>query len=381
MTKGISFVQKNWFIFLMAIMVMSFGCSSKKFYLFTGTYTGTGSKGIYVYKFDTETGMATRVSNTDSVANPSYLTISGDYVYAVNETNGSNPGSVSAFLFNKENGKLHFINKQLTGGDDPCYVAASNDGKWIAVANYSGGSVSVFPVNEDGSLQPYSQLMQHAGSSINRNRQQKPHVHETVFSADNDYLFAPDLGLDKVMIYKFDPTAKKPLTPSSPPFVATTPGGGPRHFTFSPDKRFAYLIQELSGMIATYKYNDGKLSEVQKIATYPEGFKGSIDGAEIMVSPDGKFLYTSQRGEQNSIAIFSIDAISGKLRLEGHEPTLGKTPRNFIIDPTGNYLLVANQDSDNIVIFKRDTKTGLLKETGNEIKAKKPVSLQMIPID
>lgn len=379
MVQNLITIRKIRILFFVAIMTTSFGCAQKSFYLFTGTYTNTGSKGVYVYKFNAANGNTSWVSNTDGVVNPSYLTVSGDYVYAVNETNGVNPGRVSAFSFNKKDGKLSFLNSQFTGGDDPCYVSATANGQWITVANYSGGSASIFPINKDGSMQPYSQLVQHSGSSVNKKRQEKPHVHETVFSPGDNYLMVPDLGLDKVMVYKFNPSSKTQLTPSSPSFVATTPGSGPRHITFSPNNKYSYLIQEMAPIVNVYSYNDGKLSLIQEISALPEGYKGAVDGAEIVVSPDGKFLYASYRGDQNLITIFSIDANTGKLKVEGHQPTLGKAPRNFIIDPTGNYLLVAHQNSDNVVIFKRDKKTGLLKTTGKEIKVPKPVCLQMIP--
>ena len=297
--------------FLFAFIFISFCCSAQNFYLFMGTYTGTGSKGIYVYSFNALTGKTKWISNTDSVTNPSYLTVSrnGNYVYAVNETNGANPGRVSAYSFNKKSGELHFLNTQFSGGDDPCYVATNADDKWLAVANYSGGSAAVFPLNKNGSLQPYSQLIQNSGSSINKERQEKAHVHETVFSPDNGYLFTPDLGTDKVMIYKFNPLHKKPLKPSSPAYVSAIPGNGPRHITFHPNKKFAYLINELSGSVTVYKYNNGKLTELQNISTHPGEFKGIIGSAEICVSPDGKFLYASNRGDENSITIFSIHSI------------------------------------------------------------------------
>ncbi|HEY5406894.1 MAG TPA: lactonase family protein [Ginsengibacter sp.] len=367
------------FIFLLSSL---YG-TSQNFYLLIGTYTGTGSKGIYVYNFNAQTGKAKWVSNTDSSTNPSYITLShsGNFLYAVNETGGANPGKVSAYSFNRKNGNLTYLNTELSGGDDPCYIAASNNGKWVAVANYSSGSVSVLPVNENGSLQPLSQRIDDSGSSVNKDRQEKAHVHESVFSQDNNYLFTPDLGTDKVMIYHFNSSLRKPLQPSSPAFVNTPPGSGPRHITFSPNNKFAYLIHELSGTVTAYSYTMGRLKEIQQLPTHPEGFNGVIGSAEVFVSPDNKFLYASNRGDENTITIFSINPATGKLKLIGYQPVFGKGPRDFIIDPTGNYLLVANQDSDNIVIFKRDKKTGLLKETQNQIKLPKPVCLQIVKIN
>jgi len=362
-------------------MILSLGCSSQKFYLLAGTYTNTGSKGIYVYTFDAATGKTEFVSSTDSVVNPSYLAISqnGNLVYSVNETNGAVPGRVSSFSFDKKEGKLHFLNTQVSGGDDPCYVALNENDQWLAVANYTGGSAAVLPINKDGSLKPFAQLIQDSGSSVNKERQEKAHVHETVFSPDYKYLFIPDLGMDKVLIYKFNSSAEKPLDPSTPPFVETPPGSGPRHITFHPNEKFAYVVTELSGMVIAYSYNEGKLSEIQTISSHPSEYKGAIGSSEIYPSPDGKFLYVSNRGEENTITIFSINSDSGKLSLVGYQPT-GNGPRHFLLDPKGNFLLVANQNSDNVVIYRRDQKTGLLKATGEEIKLPKPVCLQMTPV-
>jgi 6-phosphogluconolactonase len=368
---------------LLTFLLSSFFCSAQNFYLFTGTYTGTGSKGIYVYNFNAQTGKAKWVSNTDSVTNPSYLTVShnGNFVYAVNETNGADPGKVSAFSFNKNKGTLHLLNTVFSGGDDPCYIATSSDDKWATVANYTSGSATVFPLNKNGSLQHYSQFIKDSGSSINKERQGSAHVHETVFSPDGAYLFTPDLGMGKVMIYKFNPLLKQPLKKSSPPFINAPPGSGPRHITFHPNKKFAYLIHELGGTVTTYIYSKGNFRQIQELATHPAGYSGTIGSAEVFVSPDGKFLYASNRGDENTITIFSINPSTGKLKLLGYQSSMGKTPRNFIIDPTGNYLLVANQNTDNIVIFKRNKHTGLLKETGEEIHVPKPVCLQMVKIN
>jgi 6-phosphogluconolactonase len=358
----------------------SFYCSAQNFYLLVGTYTQKGSKGIYVYRFNAATGKAEWVSNTDSASNPSFVIIAPDqkHVYAVNETGGKNPGMVSSYAFDKNTGKLTFINQQPTGGDAPCHLAISKDSKWITVANYTGGSLSAFAVNKDGSISPNSQLIQHQGSSVNKGRQEKAHVHETVFSPAGDYLFTPDLGTDKIEVYKFNPAAAKPLSPAATPFVAVNPGNGPRHITFHPNGKWAYVIEELSGTVEAYTYSNGKLSALQTIATHPAEFKGQPGSAEVELSPDGKFLYASNRGEENNIAIFAVNTATGKLELKGYQSTLGKAPRHFIMDPSGAYLLAANQDSDNIVIFKRNKQTGLLQDTGNQIKVSMPVCVQLL---
>jgi 6-phosphogluconolactonase len=354
-------------------------CSALKYYLFVGTYTNTDSKGIYIYDFDSQTGEARWVSNTDSVTNPSWLTISKNqkYVYAVNETNGSNPGRVTAYSFDKKNGTLHFLNTTASGGDDPCYISTTSDNKWLAVANYTSGTATIFPINKNGTVAPYSQIIY---DSVYKNSGEiaTAHVHETVFSPDEKFLLTPDLGLDEVVTYQFDRAIKQPLVLSSVAFTKSEKGSGPRHLVVSQDKKFVYLLHEMGGTVTAYNYTDGKLSQIQDIPAFPDGFPGKKDGAEICISPDGKFLYASTRGDLNSIAIFSIDQVSGKLTLKGSQSTFGKGPRNFIIDPTGNYWLVANQDSRNIVIFKRDKETGLLIKTEKEIEVPRPVCLQMI---
>lgn len=367
-------------IFAVCFLFLLASCANQQhYYLFVGTYTNTTSKGIYIYDFNSATGDFSLVSNTDSVTNPSWVTISNDqkYVYAVNETNGANPGRVTSYSFDKNKGTLHFLNTTASGGDDPCYVATSSDNKWLTVANYSSGTASVFPINEDGSLKPFSQLIH---DTIYREPGDSaiPHVHETVFSPDEKFLITPDLGLDKLMIYKFDPSKEQPLVLSSPPSVASEKGSGPRHLIFSPNKKHAYVIHELSGTVTAYNYENGTFSQIQDIATFPKDAEEIKDAAEIMISPDGKFLYASDRGDLNQIVIFSIDPDSGKLTFKGNQSSFGTHPRNFTIDPTGNYLLAANQDSESIIIFKRDKETGLLNKTDKEIHIPRPVCLQMI---
>ncbi|TDH29120.1 lactonase family protein [Segetibacter sp. 3557_3] len=369
----------RFYCVLLLILVTNIA-SGQNFYLFVGTYTDRGSKGIYVYDFNSVTGTATWVSNTEGTVNPSYLAVApgNRHLYAVTETARENAGSVSAFSFDPVSGKLTFINKQLSGGDNPCYVSVHSGGKWIAVGNYSGGSLSVLPVDSDGSLQPFSQNIVFTGKSVHKSRQEKSHVHSTVFSPDYKQLFVPDLGTDKVMIYDFNASAKQPLTPAKKPFEAVTAGNGPRHFTFHPGGKFAYLIEEMNGSVAAYRYSKKSLHFIGRTLTHPEGYSGAIGSADIHLSPDGRFLYASNRGDENTISIFAVDQQSGKLKTVGHVSTQGKVPRNFTIDPTGNFLLVANQATNNIVIFKRDLQTGLVTATGQELKVPTPVCLQMI---
>jgi len=366
---------------LLAILfLVSCKSTGQEYYLLIGTYTNTGSKGIYVYNFDSKTGAVKWVSNTDSSQNPSYLAVSnnGKNVYAVNETGGSNPGRVSAYSFNNSNGKLTFLNSTYTGGDGPCYVSVSPNNNWLAVANYGAGSATMLPLNGDGSIKPFTQLI---NDSIYKNGDEnaKSHVHAAVFSPDGKFLYTPDLGLDKVIIYNYKQESNKPLILASPAYVESQKGTGPRHMVFHPNKKFAYVVHEMGGTVTAYRYENGKLIKLEEVPTFPAGFAGKKDGAEITISPDGKFLYMSNRGDLHSITIFSIDPSSGKLSLIGYQPTLGKNPRNFMIDPTGNFLLVANMETNDIIIFKRDKKTGLLSNTKNRIELPRPVSLSMTP--
>jgi len=346
-------------------------------YLVVGTYTSGESDGIYIYQFDTVSGYSTfkSVVKTD---NPSYLAISKDekFVYAVSES-GSNKGSANAFSFDKKNGSLKLLNAQLTGGDDPCYISVDEAGKNVVTANYSGGSITHFPVNDDGSLEKASQVVTFIGKGADAERQNKPHLHCVMFSPDGRYLFADDLGTDK--IYKFDVSKDASgnyLKAGTPSFFKVADGSGPRHLTFHPNEKYAYLINELSGAVIAFSYNDqsGDLTEIQSIQADTLNAKGSGD---IHISPDGKFLYASNRLKGDGLAIFSINEPDGKLMKIGYQET-GIHPRNFVITPNGKYLLVASRDSDIIQIFERNKDTGLLEDTYKNIELDMPVCLKFI---
>lgn len=371
--------------FLLLVFLFLYGVTAKAqqlSYLITGTYTSGKSEGIYVYQFNSDDGSAKAVSSI-KISNPSFVAVSPDekFVYSVEEdaANNGKEGEVSAFSFNKETGKLSFLNRKPTGGDHPCYVSVDKTGRWVAAGNYSSGSLSLMPVLADGSLGTATSIIRHEGSGPNIGRQASPHVHGTFFSPDNRFLFVPDLGIDKVMIYAFDETTGK-LTTAKQAFAESLPGAGPRHISFHPSNKYAYLMQELSGTVTAFKYKNGKLKSRQIISSMPAGDTSFAGSADIHVSPDGKFLYASNRAESNTIAIFSINQKNGKLSPVGHQSTLGKTPRNFNFDPAGNFLLVANQNSDQVVIFKINKETGLLTDTGNRIDVGKPVCLKWISI-
>lgn len=366
---------------LLSLVALTSGSFAQgaKYQLIIGSYnTPAKPEGIYVYDFNTQTGELTHKTTTN-VASPSYLAVSPDrkYIYAVSEDASQ---SVNAFGYNSASGQLTFLNKQSTGGGSPTYVSIDATGKYVFVANYAGGNFAAVPVLKDGSLGTDIQYTKHEGSSVHR-RQTKPYAHSTVVSPDNKYLFVSDLGTDKINIYNFDPKKSPSLSPAEPPFVSVAPGSGPRHFTFHPNKKFAYLIQEINGTITAFDYKAGRLSALQTVSIVTEGFTGRVGAADIHVSPDGKFLYGSNRGDANDLSIYAIDQKDGKLTFVGRQSTLGKTPRNFVIDPTGNFLLAANQDTNDIFVFKRDQKTGLLTATGQKLSISKPSCLQFVRVN
>ena len=349
---------------------------NRTFKLLVGTYTSSSEKdGIYVYEFDSKTGDVRPVSKVSGEENPSYLAVSTDrkLVYAVNEVND---GKVSSFKFNDKTGELTFLNRVSSGGVNPCYISVDNKNKYVFAGNYGNGNLSAIPLNEDGSLRDDLQIIREEGYSIDPQRQKGPHVHCTVLSPDNNFLFTANLGTDKISAYRFEASKNSnPLTPANPAFTLVEAGSGPRHFTFHPNGRFAYLITELSGKIIAYDYKNGRLAEKQTIAMASPDFEGRVEAADIHVSPDGSFLYGSSRGTLNEIVIYSLNN-SGEMDPVGRQPTLGQTPRNFVIDPSGNFLLVANQNSNEIIIFRRDHKTGLLTPADKSIQVSRPVCLK-----
>jgi 6-phosphogluconolactonase len=362
-------------LFTVLIMGSQVFAQQKQFML-VGTYTSGSSQGIYVYEFDSATGKTILV---DSIAttNPSFLTSSatGNFVYAVNEDAGKQGGKVSSFSFNKKTGQLSLLNEQPSMGDHPCYITLDKTGKWVTVGNYTGGNLAVLPVQADGTLGKPATVLQHKGSSVNANRQKAPHVHATVFSPDNKFLLVADLGMDKITVYAFDEKTGS-LTAATDPAIAIAPGSGPRHLAFHPNSKWLYLINELSGDVIVFDYNSGTTKQIQTISTIPTGVQNPSSSAEITVSADGKFLYASNRNPINDIAIFSIDQKAGTLTNIGFQSTLGRGPRHFTIDPSGRSLVVANQNSNSIVIFNRDVNTGLLTYTGQSVQIADPVCIE-----
>ena len=373
-------MQKFTSIIIFYLLISVQLIAQKKYTLLVGTYTSGKSQGIYTYQFSRSDATTTLLSITPS-SNPSYLAIAPNkkYVFAVNENADSvnNGGSVTAFAIKKRGKQLTLLNMQPTMGNHPCYVTTDITGNYLFVGNYNGGNLSVLSITKNGLLLPAVQTIAHTGKSKNIQRQEKAHVHATVISADNKYLLVPDLGIDKIMLYKFD-AIKGMLSPTNDAFVSVQAGAGPRHIVFSPTQQFVYLTEELTGTIAAFKYLDGTLKLVQTISTVPENFKGNLSVADIHLSKDGKFLYASNRADAESIAMYAVNTENGILTNIGYQPCLGLKPRNFTISPDDNYLLVANQESDNIIIFKRDTTTGLLTDTKKSIAVPNPVCLKWL---
>jgi 6-phosphogluconolactonase len=360
------------------------GFSTEDLILYVGTYTRGKSEGIYLYRFNLTSGELKPLSIAKGITNPSYLAIDANrkYLYSVNETSefsGKPTGALTAFAIDQRTGELRELNQQPSHGTSPCYTTVDPSGKFVLVANYSSGSLAVFPIKSDGSLGESSDVVQHQGKGQNQRRQEGPHAHCIVMDRSGKYAFAADLGIDKVMIYRFDAKTGK-LTPNSTPFAQTKPGAGPRHFTIHPGGKFAYVINELDSTLTSFSYDNSKgvLKEMETVSTLPEGFQGNNSCADVHVHPSGKFLYGSNRGH-DSIVAFTIDQRSGKLGYLAHESTQGKTPRNFGIDPTGAFLLAANQNSDTVVTFRIDQNTGKLKPSGQVTAVPTPVCLKFIP--
>lgn len=343
-----------------------------------GTYTNAGnSEGIYYFQFN-EDGSAKAISQ-QKAEEPSYLVTSSNqqFIYSVNEL-GKGNGSVSAYIFDKITGDFKLINTVLSGGDHPCHISTDRKNRFVFVSNYSGGNLSAIAINSDGSLSNEKQIIQHTGNSVNKARQEKAHVHSAFLSPDEKYLVVQDLGTDKISVYAVDlnnPT--KPLSENPISVFNCNPGDGPRHISFHPTKPFVYAVQELTGSVTVLSFKNGMLKKLQQVNMFKKASEKKSGAADIHLSPDGKFLYASNRVDYNDLAIYKV-ASNGLLAWVGSQPTLGLAPRNFTIDPTGSFLLAANQNSNEIVVFKRNKMTGLLNDTGNRISVGRPVCIQFV---
>lgn len=362
------------------------GPAPTQFRAYVGTYTGKKSQGIYSFTFNATTGEVGKPELAGEAVNPSFLAIhpSGKNLYAVGEVNdvgGKKGGGVSAFAIQPD-GKLKLLSQASTVGAGPCFISVDKSGKVALAANYSGGSVVALPIKADGSVGEHTSFVQHEGKSVTK-RQSQPNAHSVNVSPDNRFAFVADLGLDKILIYKLDP-AKGTLTPNDPPFAAVAPGSGPRHFTFHPGGKFAYLINEINLTMTAFSYDatKGALKEIQTVSTLPAadgpGPKPGWSTAEVVAHPNGKFLYGSNRGH-DTIAVFSV-AADGKITLMQNAPAEVKTPRNFNLDPTGKWLFTEGQGSDTIALFKVDPATGKLTATGTKLEVGTPVCMKFLAV-
>jgi len=363
--------------------------SSAAILAYVGTYTRTQgqaqgeSDGIYVYRMDPDSGALTLAHTASGVVNPSFLALDPRqrHLYAVSEvqeTGGQAGGAVSAFAVDPATGALTYLNQQPSHGTDPCHLTVDRTGRFVLVANYSSGSAAIFPIQADGRLGPATDVVQHAGSSVNPRRQQGPHAHSINVDPANRFALVADLGLDKVLVYRLDLDRGK-LIPNDEPSAPLRPGAGPRHLAFHPSARYAYVINELDSTLTTFAYDEtrGTLREIQSVSTLPEGFAGTNYPADVHVSPSGRFVYGSNRGH-DSIVAFAVDAETGRLTCVGHEPTQGQVPRNFALDPTGTYLLAANQRTDTVVTFRIDQRTGMPVPTGHVAAVPRPVCVKIV---
>jgi 6-phosphogluconolactonase len=366
---------------LAALAVSAIAATSPKpgpLTVYVGTYTDGTSRGIYRFAFDPQTGVAGEPALAVETKNPSFLALhpSGRFLYAVGEIStfeGQKTGAVSAFAIDPKTGDLTLLNQQPSEGAGPCHLVVDETGKNVLVANYGGGTVAVLPVDADGRLKKASSVRVHEGSGPNAARQAEPHAHGIYLDAAERFAFSPDLGADRIFVYRFD-AAKGTLEPHGA--APLDPGSGPRHLAFHPNGKVLYSINELLSTVTVFSYapDKGALEKVQVLSALPAGFGGTSWTAEIEVSRDGRFAYGSNRGD-DSLAVFRVDPATGRLAVAGHVPVGGKVPRHFTIDPTGRWLLAGHQNSGTIAIFRLDPATGMPSPAGGMVKVDKPVCI------
>ena len=355
--------------------------------IYIGTYTepqnvpGAHSQGIYVFRMEAADGTLTRVGVAACDRNPSFVTVhpNGRWLYAVHEVehfDGQSGGGISAFALDPQTGLPQPLNQQLSRGSIPCHINIDGSGRYALAANFVGGSVTMLPLNDDGSLQPASDVVLHRELDTGAPAEARSHAHQVFLDPSQRWAYSPDLGLDRVIVYEPDATAGK-LRPHATRALRTAKGAGPRHMDFHPNGRYAYLINELNGTLMALAFNpaDGSFTELQTVSTLPEGYSGTVSCADVHVHPSGKWVYGSNRGH-DSLVVFAIDPATGRLTLVGHTPTGGRTPRNFALDPTGTFLLAANQDSSTIVTFRIDPASGTLTPTGQVTEVPAPVCIK-----
>lgn len=360
------------------------GAGGGKLWAYVGTYTQKGSKGIYRFDYDPATGKLTGKSLAAEAKNPSFLAIAPDrrFLYACSEIadfEGKKTGAIAAFAIDPKTGNLTALNQQPSGGTGPCHVVVDRAGKHVLAANYGSGSVCVLPIEPDGRLGKASDVVQHHGSSVNKERQEGPHAHCVALDAANRFCIVCDLGLDKLMVYRYDAGRGK-LTSNDPPSAAVAPGAGPRHFAFHPNGRYGYVTNELDMTVTAFAYDPdaGTLRKLETVASIPGAPKPTDSTAEIEVHPSGRFVYNSNRGH-DTIATYAVDPKTGELTRKGEQGNDVKVPRHFTIDPAGKYLLVANQDGDSVVVFAIDAQTGAVTPTDTKVEVPMPVCVVLMP--
>ncbi len=379
----------RYFILVFASAAILLSCNQKptvthKEILYVGTYSVRGSQGIYVYQFNRDSLALHLVQTVNHLSDPSYLTVSpdGKFLYAANGgtvNDSAHWGSVSAYSIDQSSGKLTHINDKTSFGSDPCHIEIDHTGHTILLTNYNNAVLSAYILNNDGSISDKFQVFQETGSSIVKDRQASAHVHSTLFTPDNKYVYVADLGADRVRIYNYDSSAYT-ISPAESQFVSAIPGSGPRHMAIFPGMPYMYLVQELSSTITVFSLNpESSPSIIQTLSTLPAGYDSVNDAADIHIAPSGKFLYSSNRGH-NSIAIFSINQQNGQLTALGYHSCGGNWPRNFLMDPKGQYLFVANKLSDNIAILKIDHDAGGLSDTNVSVSVPSPVCIKHLDL-
>jgi 6-phosphogluconolactonase len=352
--------------------------SNSNYFVYVGTY----GEGIHAYRYNAGSGKLEPLGLVGKVVNPSFLASDKDYkyLYAASELDGNKTGAVAGFAINRASGALTDLNSRSSEGLAPCHLAVDHSGKLLIAANYTSGNVPVFPIEADGKLGPLSALMSATGRGPNKERQEGPHAHETVFSADNRFAYVPDLGLDRIRIYKVD-AAQAKLLPNDPPFAKTDPGSGPRHIVLSHDGKFAYVIHELIPEVGVFARDNatGALTHLQTIPSVPDGFKGVSNPAEILLDRAGNYVYASNR-EYGAIAVFAVNHATGKLsRLQVIE-TGGTQPRGIELDPSGKLLFVGDQKQNKFILFAVDQATGKLALTDRTFDMPSPVSFLFVPV-
>ncbi|MFV1940921.1 lactonase family protein [Pseudomonas luteola] len=358
--------------------------------LLVGTYTNGSSQGLYVYRFDSRAGQVTGPLRVVKAHNPSYLTLARDgrTVFVVNEngrgSQGDDIGRATSYRFDPESGRLQQISQVKTLGDHPTHSTLSPDGQFLFVANYSvepEGSLAALPVQSNGVLSPVAQIEFFQASNNHPERQTSGHVHGVTFTPDGQYLFSPDLGADKIFAYRYNPARQeRPLSPAETPYTPVPSGSGPRHIVFSGDGRFAYLTLELTGQVMVFAHETGALRQLQVYTLAPEGFSGKVGAGAIHLSNDGRFLYAANRGDDNHIDVFAVDPVEGTLTFVDRRSVNGREPREFSIDPTGRYMLVANQGSSQLKVFARDPQTGKLGEELQSVDVAMPSDLKFVAV-